>query len=267
MMGEADTLHHRVPRLFILIPVYNEQSTLSACVSRVECAALPDSISRFIVLVDDASTDGAVARITMPRDSVVVCHEVNRGKGAALRSGLEAILSRADVQDDDLILVQDADLEYDPADYPELLAPVIAGRTEVVFGARFGGSRASSGGGLARRIHALGNAGLTLISNVLTGNDLNDMECGYKLFTVRVTRRMLPFLTEDRFGIEPQISAVLARVGCPIEQVAIRYTPRSFNEGKKIKWFDAFWAIWVMFREWVKTMASSSSIGRSTYRD
>ena len=241
----------RVPTLFIVIPVYNEEATLEECVRRVEDAPIPDGFSRRLVLVDDASTDGTPSILkSMQERHSLGWHDRNLGKGAALMTGFDAILNDlcGPVDDDsDLIIIQDADLEYDPNDYLELVRPIVEGRTSVVFGFRFGGHRAPTT--FVERLHRMGNAILSALSNLMTGYHVSDMECCYKVFRLSTTRRIRPDLTENRFGIEPQMAAALARIGEPIVNVPILYVPRSFEHGKKIKWTDGVRAIWVIIRE------------------
>lgn len=261
-----------MPRLHIVIPVYNEEATLPACLGRVAAAPLPTGWTRSLTLINDASTDGTRALLERqlaaqnaqaaernPRaDSNassssalsaisavrILHHDRNRGKGAAIRTGFAAALEAAEPTD--AILVQDADLEYNPADYERLLEPIIQGRARVVFGTRFG--RHYRPTTFALRLHAFGNRLLTELSNWRTGLRVSDMECGYKVFTVDVLRRILPMLREDRFGIEPEIAAAVAAGGVRIEEVAVSYEPRSIGQGKKIKWSDGWAALRVIRR-------------------
>ena len=185
-----------------------------------------------IVLVDDGSTDGT--RALLEREAgpgtVVVLQDRNRGKGAALRAGFERATG-------EVVIVQDADLEYDPADYPRLLKPIQDGQADVVFGSRFGGE--------SHRVllfwHYLGNRGLTMLSNMFTNLNLSDMETGYKVFRAEVLKRIR--LRSNRFGFEPEITAKVARAGCRIYEVAISYHGRGYDEGKKITWRDGLAAI------------------------
>ncbi|MFG0331144.1 MAG: glycosyltransferase family 2 protein [Phycisphaerales bacterium] len=240
-------------RTYIVIPVYNEAPTIDLALDRVERAVGANRLTAHLILVDDASTDETRAQLEARRfetEVTILRHEVNRGKGAALRSGIDAVLADPAMTLDDIVLVQDADLEYDPADYPALLAPFQDATVRVVYGARFGAHRESRR--FVERLHAWGNRCLTELSNLATGYDLADMECGYKLIRVDALRRVRPQLSEDRFGVEPQLTAALARLGERIVEAPIRYTPRSFNEGKKIKWLDGVRAVWVIFREWAR---------------
>jgi len=188
-------------------------------------------------------------------------HAVNRGKGAALRSGFDTILESGPGPDD-LVVIQDADLEYDPADFTRLMAPILAGEATVVIGNRWGHGDID-GHGLTRRVHRLGNRVLTVLSNAMTGVRLTDMECCYKLLGMDALRGVRPRLTESRFGIEPQLVAALARRGEQITEVAISYRPRGFGEGKKIGWRDGVRALYVIARERFRGRAPAASGHRS----
>ncbi len=224
-----------MPLLSIVVPVYNEERTVDALLDAVLGAPLPASVSREVVVVDDASTDGT-PRILAAREADPIVRvfrqERNRGKGAALRLGFSEARG-------DLVVVQDADLEYDPREYPKLLAPILDGRADVVFGSRFMGSE-------AHRVlffwHSVGNRFLTLVSNALTNLNLTDMETCYKLFRTEVLRRLR--LEEDRFGFEPEVTAKVAKLGVRIYEVGISYAGRTYEEGKKIQWRDGVHALW-----------------------
>jgi glycosyltransferase involved in cell wall biosynthesis len=221
-------------KLSVVIPVYNERTLIPQIVERVMAAPLPGGLAIEIVVVDDCSTDGTrewLSQHVASRSDVTLClHHKNAGKGAALRTGFAAVTG-------DLVLVQDADLEYDPAEYPQLLAPLLDGRADVVFGTRFLGQ--------THRVlyywHALGNWLLTTLSNMLSNVNLSDMECCYKVFRTDVLRRIT--LVENRFGFEPEITAKVARLGCRIYEVAVSYSGRTYAEGKKIGWRDGFSAL------------------------
>lgn len=230
------------------MPVFNEAATLAACVERVRGARLPPHWTRRIRFVDDASTDESPRLLERLREEgTVLRHERNRGKGAAIRTGFGAVLDDPRTNEADAVLIQDADLEYDPADYARLLEPIASHRARVVYGTRFGGHYRRGGPGV--RIHALGNRAITALSNLCTGYRLHDMECCYKVLAAPVLDAMFPMLTEERFGIEPQITAALARIGEPIVEAPVSYEPRSVGEGKKIKWSDGVAAVRVILRE------------------
>jgi glycosyltransferase involved in cell wall biosynthesis len=222
--------------LSVVIPVYNEADTIEAVVDAVSASGM-DGLE--IVIVDDASTDGTreVLRDKVePRVARVLYHERNRGKGAALRTGFAAATG-------DMVLVQDADLEYDPRGYAKLVEPILEGKADVVFGSRFAG-------GESHRVlyfwHYLGNRFLTLLSNMFTNLNLTDMEVGYKVFRREVLQRIQ--IEEDRFGFEPEITAKVARLGCRIFEVGISYAGRTYSEGKKIGWRDGVRAIWCILK-------------------
>ncbi len=211
-----------MPTLTVVIPVYNEVKTVETLVEAVRGSDVGDLE---IVLVDDGSTDGTrdVLREKIePQVDRVIYHDMNQGKGAALRAGFAAATG-------DVVLVLDADLEYDPRDYPKLLGPIFEGRAEVVYGSRFTG-------GESHRVlffwHSVLNKALTLLSNMLTNINLTDMEVCYKLFRREVLERIT--IEEDRFGFEPEITAKVARLRCKIYEVGVSYAGRTYEEGKKI---------------------------------
>ena len=225
----------------VVIPVYNEIATLARIVERVR--QVP--VATEIILVDDCSTDGSRERVqalTQEEGIQAVFHKVNRGKGAALRSGFT-------VATGDVVLVQDADLEYDPQDYPRLLAPIEKNEADVVYGSRFVG-------GESHRVlyfwHSVGNRALTLLSNMLTNLNLTDMEVCYKVFRREIIQDIE--LAEDRFGFEPEVTARLARYRkadgsqLRIFEVGINYAGRTYAEGKKIGWKDGLRALWCIAR-------------------
>jgi glycosyltransferase involved in cell wall biosynthesis len=223
-------------KVSIVIPCYNEKKSIEHVVEAVRNAPLEN---REIVVVDDCSNDGTrtllKGRVSKVVDRIIY-HPVNRGKGAALRSGFAAATG-------DIILVQDADLEYNPEDYPLLLEPLLSGKADAVFGSRFMGGR-------PHRVlffwHMVGNKFLTLLSNMFTNLNLTDMETGYKAFKASVIKAIQ--IEEDRFGVEPEIIAKLARTGCRIYEVGISYTGRTYEEGKKIGWRDGVRALYVILK-------------------
>lgn len=223
--------------LSVIIPAFNERATISQIVERV----LASPLVRQVVVVDDGSTDGTTdilrQQIQSRWDSVVVCyHDRNRGKGAAVRTALPHC-------EGDCILIQDADLEYDPADYPKLMEPLLDGRADVVYGSRF------LGGG-PHRVHLfwhrVGNAILTTLSNMLTNLNLTDMEVCYKVFRADILRAIK--LRCDRFDFEPEVTARIAQMKCRIYEVPVSYSGRDYSEGKKIRWTDGLIALWTILK-------------------
>lgn len=224
-------------KLSIVIPVFNEIRTLDEILRRVEAVQLPEGLSREIILVDDCSTDGTREKIeSYGTKYVTLFHSINRGKGASVTDGLKRSTG-------DIVLIQDADLEYDPEDYPELLKPILMGRADVVYGSRLVTSR-------PHRVmffwHYLGNMFLTFFSNMCTNLNLTDMETCYKVFTREVVDKIKDHLTADRFGIEPEITAKVKRFR--IYEVGISYSGRTYKEGKKINWKDGVAAFWYIMK-------------------
>lgn len=220
-----------------MIPVFNERVTIGPLLDRVRRAPTLD-LKKEIIVVDDCSTDGTREYLQHLADADLTClfHERNRGKGATLRTGFARAKG-------DLVLVQDADLEYNPEDYPKLLRPIRDGRADVVLSSRFLT-------GDEHRVlyfwHYLANRGLTFLSNVFTNLNLTDMESGYKVFTRRVLEQIT--IEEDRFGFEPEIVTKVARLGCRVYEVGISYSGRTYAEGKKIRWTDGVRALWCIVK-------------------
>jgi glycosyltransferase involved in cell wall biosynthesis len=221
-------------KLSIVIPIYNEFDTLSALVSKVNGVGY----DKEIILIDDCSTDGTLDIIKEyegRENFQVLYHSKNKGKGAALRTGFSRVTG-------DIVIIQDADLEYDPSDYDTLLKPILDGRADVVYGSRFSG-------GTTRVLffwHYVGNVLLTTLSNMCTNLNLTDMETGYKVFTKKVNDSLV--LKCDRFGIEPEFTAKIAKKKFRVYEAPISYSGRDYSEGKKITWKDGFAAIWYILK-------------------
>jgi glycosyltransferase involved in cell wall biosynthesis len=223
-------------KVSIVIPCYNEKNTIAEILQAVRAAPVEN---KEIIVIDDGSNDGTQ---TLLREKLsgsvdqIIYHPVNRGKGAALRAGFEAASG-------DIILVQDADLEYSPEEYPVLLEPIISGKADAVFGSRFMGGR-------PHRVlffwHMAGNRFLTLLSNIFTNLNLTDVETCYKAFRGPLIKSIQ--IEEDRFGVEPEIIAKIARTGCRIYEVGISYNGRTYREGKKVNWKDGIRAIYAIVK-------------------
>ena len=223
-------------KISVVIPVFNERNTVEQLVHAVRAAEVAEIE---IIVVDDASTDGTqqvLKEKIAPLANHIIYQPRNKGKGAALRAGFAAATG-------DVLLVQDADLEYNPADYPTLLEPIFTGKADAVFGSRFMG-------GHPHRVlyfwHMVGNRFLTLLSNMFTNLNLTDVETCYKAFRVEVIKNL--DLREDRFGFEPEVTAKLAKAKCRIYEVGISYNGRTYSEGKKVNWKDGFHAIYAILR-------------------
>ena len=223
-------------KLSVVIPCYNELGTIEKIVQAVKASSVKDLE---IIIVDDFSTDGTrkllQSRLEMEVDQVIY-HRKNRGKGAALRTGFAAATG-------DIVIVQDADLEYDPQEYPLVIEPIKSDKADVVFGSRFQGGRPHR---VVYYWHMVGNVFLTMLSNMLTNINLTDMETCYKAFRREVIQSIK--IKENRFGFEPEITAKVAKTGCRIYEVGISYYGRTYKEGKKIGWKDGFRAIFCILK-------------------
>jgi glycosyltransferase involved in cell wall biosynthesis len=235
-------------KVSIIIPCYNEKNSIEKVIEAVRGAPLE---GKEIIVVDDCSQDGTQAVLREKLSKLldrIIYHSANRGKGAALRSGFAAATG-------DIILVQDADLEYSPEDYPVLLEPLMSGKADAVLGSRFMGGR-------PHRVlffwHMVGNKFLTLLSNMFTNLNLTDMETGYKAFKASIIKS-IP-IEEDRFGVEPEIIAKLARAGCRIYEVGISYSGRTYAEGKKINWKDGVRAIYAILKYNLRSPRSKAKL-------
>lgn len=232
-----------ISTLSIIVPAYNEESTIEEILSRIQNTELENKVSKEIIVVDDASTDSTVSIIqsfiskTPEANVKLILNKKNQGKGFAIRQGISHCTG-------EYLIVQDADLEYDPQEYNLLLKPVFKGMADVVFGSRFVGGRPHR---MLFFWHTIGNKFLTLISNMFTNLNLSDMETCYKLISTEIIRGIT--LTENRFGFEPEVTAKIAKIkGIRIYEVGISYYGRTYKEGKKISWRDAIRAIYCIIK-------------------
>jgi glycosyltransferase involved in cell wall biosynthesis len=220
-------------KLSVIIPVYNEAGTILEVVKRVQ----ETPYDKEIIVVDDCSTDGTVEILKRIEGDgmIVLFHKFNQGKGASVRTAMTRVTG-------DYVIIQDADLEYNPSEYPRLLAPLLEGKADVVYGSRFLGG--------PHRVlffwHALGNRIITILSNILTDLNLSDMETGYKAFRSEMLKKIE--IKSNRFGFEPEITAKVAKMGCRIYEIPISYWGRDYTEGKKISWKDGLAAIYWIVR-------------------
>jgi glycosyltransferase involved in cell wall biosynthesis len=221
-------------KLSVIVPVYNERNTVVEILRRMRAVDLP--VDREFIVVDDGSDDGTRAVLSQLGDSTtkILKHPTNRGKGAAIRTALQHVTG-------DLVLIQDADLEYDPEDWLRLIGPVLKGRARVVYGSRFTGEHRNM-----LFLHWCGNKALSLVTNLLYNTTLSDMETCYKLFDRDVLRTIT--VKSDRFDFEPEITAKVLRQGVRIYEVPISYAGREFDEGKKITWRDGFAAMYALVK-------------------
>src|SRR5215813_4552369 len=246
------------PSLSVLVPVYNEVATVRALLGRVRAVPIPKEI----IVIDDCSTDGTREALEAfhaevgdsPENRLVLLsHAQNQGKGAAVRTGIAHVTG-------EIVIIQDADLEYDPGEYPRLIQPIRDGHADVVFGSRFVGS--------PRRVlffwHTVANRLLTLLSNMCTNLNLTDMETCYKVFKADVLKR-IP-IRSDRFGLEPELTAKVAHLRCRVYEVPISYHGRGYAEGKKIGWKDAFSAVWTILQFRFRPDIGREDAGYTTLR-
>lgn len=223
-------------KVTILVPIYNEKTTLMTLLENIKSASFCN-LEKEVILIDDASTDGTLELLKkLEKDYKIYYHKKNQGKGAALRTGIEHATG-------DIVVIQDADLEYSPKDYEELLKLIIADKADVVYGSRLTGSKPSRS---FMYTHLLGNKFLTLLTNILYGTTLTDMETCYKAFKSEVIKDIK--IKSNRFDFEPEITAKIAKKKVRLYEVPISYYGREYHEGKKITWKDGFQAIWALIR-------------------
>ena len=231
-------------KLSILIPVYNEEKTVRHVLEKVFSVELINSLDKEIIIVDDCSKDNTRQQIEKfiedfpDADLKFSQHDKNRGKGAAIRTGINKATG-------EYVIIQDADLEYDPAEFPRLIQPIVEGKADVVFGSRFLGDHPHR---VLYYWHYLGNHFLTTLSNCFTNLNLTDMETCYKVFSREVMDSILPTLQQNRFGFEPEVTAKIARRHFRIYEMSCSYSGRTYDQGKKIGWKDGFSALWCIVR-------------------
>lgn len=222
-------------KLSVIIPVYNEERTVAELLKRVIKISF-GGLKKEIIVINDGSTDKTLEKIKLIKRVKIINKRKNEGKGAAIRDALR-------VAKGDVIVIQDADLEYDPSEYKLLLSPILESKADVVYGSRFVGNQ-------PHRVlyfwHFVGNSILTLLSNALTNMNLSDMETCYKAFTKNVSKKL--DLKENRFGFEPEFTIKVSRMGCKVYEVGVSYSGRSYEEGKKVNWRDGLWALWCLIK-------------------
>jgi len=223
-------------KLSVIVPVYNEKDSIKEILEKVQCVSPGEGIEKEIVVVDDCSTDGTteILKNITDKNISVLFHGKNQGKGAAIRTGIGKVGG-------DFIVIQDADLEYDPSDYPRLLKPILSGEADVVYGSRFSGKSESMS-----RLHYFGNKLLTVLTNVLYGTALTDMETCYKMVKAPIMKSLK--LRANRFDFEPEITSKLLKKKVRIKEIPIAYKGREWSEGKKITWRDGIAALWSLVK-------------------
>ncbi len=220
-------------RLSVIMPVYNEKDTIREIIAKV----MNEETDKELIIVDDCSTDGTTEILKTIQDEriKIFYHDVNQGKGAAIRTAVEHVTG-------DIVIIQDADLEYNPTEYTRIIKPILSNKADVVYGSRFKGPE--------QRVlffwHYLANKFLTLVSNMLTNLNLSDMETCYKAFRATVIKKIQ--IESNRFGVEPELTAKIAKLNCRVYEVPISYYGRDYTEGKKITWKDGFSAIWSIIK-------------------
>lgn len=230
-------------KLSIIIPCYNEESFIEVILNNIIDISLPKTVSKELIVINDGSTDGSLKLIEQFKnrqlecDMIIVSHAVNKGKGSSIKSGIKSATG-------DYIIIQDADLEYDPKDYSKMLLLFIENRADVVYGSRF---RTGDAHRVLFFMHTIGNKFLTFLSNLFTQLNLTDMECGYKMFRAEILKNLQ--LHEQRFGFEPEVTAKISRIkNIRIYEIGISYHGRTYADGKKIKWQDGFRALYCILK-------------------